>query len=127
MKMKRNLVVLAMVLVVTLVAVTPALAGPDHSQSIRRGQQRFTLVGIVTAVGSDTITVQASNDRFAGQELTVQVTSSTSFMQWTPDGSVPATFDAVAAGGSINIKGTMTDGVFIASRVTVDVPLYCYP
>ena len=134
--MRKKLVVLTMVVAITLIAVTPALAGhggPGGNGGNGGGGggggggQLFTLVGIVTAVDSDTITVQALNDRFAGQVLTVQVTDSTRFMQWTPTGSVPATFDAVGVGDSVNIKGIMTDGAFIASRVTVDVPLYCYP
>lgn len=127
--MRKKLVVLAMVLVITLLAVTPALAkrGGPGGNGGGSGQQRFTLVGIVTAVGDGTITVQALNDRFAGQVLTVQVTSSTRFLQWTPTGSVPATFDAVAVADPANIKGAVADGVFVASWVMVDVPLYCYP
>ena len=127
--MRKKLVILAIVALITLVAVTPALArhgGPGGNGGGGR-PQRFSLVGIITAIGSDTITVQTLNNRFAGQVLTVQVTDSTSFMRWTPTGSVPTTFDAVAVDDSTNIKGTVIDEVFVASRVMVDVPLYCYP
>ena len=123
--MKKKLVVLTMVLAITLLAVTPALAGRGGNGG--GGQQFFTLVGNVTVIGSDTITVEALNDRFAGQTITVQVTDNTIFMQWTPVGSVPYSFDKMAVGDSVNIKGTMTGGEYIASRVTVDVPLYCNP
>ncbi|MBU0703358.1 MAG: hypothetical protein KKC18_05780 [Chloroflexi bacterium] len=122
--MKKKLVVLTMVLAITLLAATPALAGRGGNGG--GDQEFFALVGNVTAISNDTITVQTLNDRFAGQELTVQVTTSTLFFQWTPDGSEPYSFDEMAVGDSVNIKGTMTGGEYIASRVTVDVPLYCY-
>lgn len=54
-----------------LVTVTPALAGADQSQSIKHDQQHFTLVGIVTDVSSNTIAIQALNDRFAGRDFRV--------------------------------------------------------
>ena len=130
--MRKTLVILALVALITLVAVTPALAGRGGPGGHGGGggrQSFFSLVGTITAVDrvNDTITVQALNDRFAGQVLTVQVTESTRFWQWTADGSVPITFADVEADDSTNIKGTVTDGAFIADRVTVDVPLYCYP
>lgn len=123
--MKKKLVFLALVTLIALVTATPVLAGRGRGRG--GGQQPFALVGNITAIGDYTITVQALNDRFAGQTLTVQVTDSTSFFEWTPDGRVPIDFDDVAVGDSTNIKGTMADGGFIASQVTVDVPLYCYP
>ncbi len=126
--MKKYLVVLTMVLTLTLVAVTPAMAGVDQSRGIRGGGQRnFSLVGTITAIDGDVITVQALNDRFAGQVLTIQTTSNTRFIQWTSIGSVPISFNEISVDDSVNVKGTMTDGTFIASRVTIDVPLYCYP
>ncbi|MFH1634336.1 MAG: DUF5666 domain-containing protein [Chloroflexota bacterium] len=125
--MKKKFALLALVTLMALVIAKPVLADSGQRQGGRVGQQNFSLVGTITALGNDTITVQALNNRFAGQVLTIQVTSSTRFMQWTPSGNVPITFDAVAVGDSTNIKGTVTDGVYIASRVTVDVPLYCYP
>ena len=131
--MKKKFALLVLVTLIVLVTATPALAGRGRGrggggQGGGGGQQSFTLVGNIIAIDGDTITVRALNDRFAGQELTVQVTSSTSFFEWTQDGRVPITFGGVAVGDSTNIKGTiMADGAFVASQVTVDVPLYCYP
>ena len=72
-----------------------------------------------------TYTVLASNDRFAGQTLTVQVTDSTSFFMVTTGGHIPITFDEILVNASTNIKSTFVDDVYIASQVTVDVKLYC--
>ncbi len=126
--MKKYLVVLTMVLTLTLVAVTPAMAGVNQRRGGGHGkQQDFALVGTVTAIGNDTITVQAVNDRFAGQSITVKVTGDTRFVRWTPDGGVPATFDDLNMDDSVNVKGTIADGTFFASRVMMDVLLEHYP
>jgi hypothetical protein len=121
--MKKKLALLVLVTLIALVTATPALASRGNGEGGKPSS--FTLCGYITAIGSDTITVQALNDRFAGQELTVQVTSSTSFLMWTADGRVPVTFGDVEVGDSTNIKGTIVGDVFVASQVTVDVPLNC--
>ena len=110
-----------------LVVVTPALAGPDQSQSSRRGRQLFALVGTITAITDNTVTVEVvDGNRFVwpyiGQELTVQVTDSTRFFEWTPDGRVPITFAGVAVGDTTGIHGAVANDVFTANWVTVDVP-----
>lgn len=122
--MKKKLALLFLVTLISLLATTPAFAARGRGGGGR--QQNFSLVGNITAIDNDSITVLALNDRFAGQVLEIQVTDSTSFMQWTPDGRLPITFDDIAVGDSTNIKGIMANGEFIASQVTVDVPLYCY-
>ncbi|MBL7064334.1 MAG: hypothetical protein ISS49_09060 [Anaerolineae bacterium] len=66
--MRKKLAILAMVALITLVVATPALARRGGSGGSGGGgrQQLFTLVGTITAIGNDTITVQTLNDRFAG-------------------------------------------------------------
>ena len=129
--MRKKLVILAMVALITLVAVTPVLArrgGPGGSGG--GGQpQLFALVGTITAIGSDTITVQVvDGNRFVwpyigqGLTLTVQVTDSTRFFEWTPDGRVPITLADVAESDTTSIHGTVANDVFTANWVTVDVP-----
>ena len=130
--MRKKLVVLIIVALIALVAVVPALAagngnggsgngnrgsGHGHGGPGGKDQQSFTIGGYITAIGNDTITVRTVNDRLA----MVQVTTSTSFFRWTPDGRVPITFDDVETGDSINIKGTVDGDVFTADVVTVDV------
>ena len=134
--MRKKLVVLAMVALITLVVATPALAGhggPGGNGNGGGGQpQLFALVGTITAIGSDTITVEVvDGSRLVWpyiepeQELTVHVTTSTSYFEWYVDGRVPITFDAVEVGDSTSIHGTVAGDVFTADWVTVDVP--CVP
>ena len=124
--MKKTLGLLVLVTLIALVTATPALASGGRGLGSGGGSYSLTLVGNITAIDGNTITVSALNNRFAGQVLTVQVTDSTRFFQRTADGRLPITFDDLAVGDSANIKGTMIDGEFIASQVTVDVPLYCF-
>ncbi|MCJ7825850.1 MAG: DUF5666 domain-containing protein [Anaerolineales bacterium] len=124
--MKKKLAILGLVTLLTLLTTMPALAGQGPGQGGAVGDDPFSFVGTITAVGSDTITVQVLNNRFAGQVLTVQLTKSTDYFEWTAAGLIPSTFGAVAVGDSANVKGTMADGVYVAVQVIVDVPLYCF-
>jgi hypothetical protein len=136
--MKRKLVIVVLVVSVALLATTPALAagprggkGQQHKRGGNQGaqpvRQSFSLVGIMTAVDSSSITVQVySGNRLAqpyvGQALTVQLTGSTRYRQWQPGGCIPISFDGVAVGATASIQGTVSDDIFTAQRVTVDVP-----
>jgi len=125
--MKRIYGLLALVTLIALVTATPALASGGRGLGGGGGWHSFTLVGYISAIGDNTITISALNDGFAGQELIVQVTDSTRFFERIPDGGrQPIDFDDLAVGDSANIKGTVIDGEFVASQVTVDVPLYCF-
>jgi hypothetical protein len=91
----------------------------------------FALTGTITALGSDSITVLVRNGNglikpYVGQELVVQVTETTRYRQWTPDGCIPITFEDVEVGDTTSIQGTVGEEVFTAARVTVDVPC-CTP
>ena len=131
--MRKRLVILTMVALVTLVAATPALArGGGHGGNGGGGGGRplFALVGTIAAIGENTITVDVvDGNRFVvpyiGGELTVQLTNSTGFFEWTPDGREPIAFEDVTVGDTTSIHGTVADNVFTADRVTVDVP--CVP
>ena len=139
--MKKKLVVLMLVALVGLAAAAPALAagrGGDadnrHADGNQRprlpGRQYFTLVGIITEVSGDTITVEVYHgNRFVkpyiGLELAVQVNAGTEYRRWTPTGCVPIDPDEVTVGDTTSIHGMVSDETFVASRVTVDVPLDC--
>ena len=56
----------------------------------------------------------------------MQVTESTRYRQWTPEGCVPITFEDLEVGNTTSIQGTVSGEVFTAARVTVDVPC-CTP
>jgi len=134
-----------MIVAIMLATAAPALAaghglgtrGGDQNRHQQAGQpvmpnarQPFALVGTITALGADTITVQVqSGNRYVkpyiGQELTVQVTGSTRYMRWTADGSVPISFADLNVGDATNINGTLAESTFTATRVTIDVPMTC--
>jgi hypothetical protein len=142
--MKKRWTLLIFVVLATLIAATPALAaGPGNQnrqenehryqvgQPLPSNQQVFTLTGTITAIGTDSITVLVHNGNrlikpYIGQELVVQVTENTRYRQWTPDGCVPITFEDLEVGDATSIQGTVSEEVFTAARVTVDVPC-CTP
>jgi len=93
--------------------------------------QIFALTGTITAIGTDSITVLVGNGNrlikpYIGQELVVQVTESTRYRQWTPEGCIPITFEDLEVGDTTSMEGTASEDVFTAARVTVDVPC-CTP
>jgi hypothetical protein len=132
------LVIVVLVVLVALLATTPALAagprrgkGPQHQQGHGQGaqlvRQSFSLVGVITGRDTGSITVQVYNGNrlaqpYIGQALTVQLTGSTRYRQWQPEGCIPTSFDGVQAGDTTRIQGTVSDDIFTAQRVTVDVP-----
>jgi len=94
-------------------------------------RQVFSLTGTITALGTDSITVLVRNSNrlvkpYIGQELLVQVTGATRYRQWTADGCIPITFEDLEVGDAASIQGTVSEEVFTAARVTVDVPC-CTP
>ena len=136
--MKRKLTVLIFVALVAMLAATPALAagpgggkGQQHQLGNYQGgqpvRQWFSLVGVITEVGTSSITVQIYNGNrivqpYIGQVLTVQVTGTTRYRQWQPGGCIPITFGDVQVGDTTSIQGILSNGTFTAQRVTVDVP-----
>mgnify|MGYP003574755591 CR=1 FL=1 len=122
--MRKKLAILAMVALVALVAVTPALASANGVNGASR-QQFFAVLGTITAIDGDTVTVQVLEGSrlvwpYIGQALTVQVTPATLYYVWTPAGLASITFGDVQVGDKTNIHGTVAeDGDFTASRVIV--------
>ena len=130
--MRKRLVILTMVALITLVAATPALArrGGPGGNGGGGGRPLFALVGTIAAIGENTITVEVADGSrlvwpYTGGELTVQLTNSTGYFEWYPDGREPIPFEDVAEGDTASIHGTVDGDVFTADRVIVDVP--CVP
>jgi hypothetical protein len=150
--MKKRWMLLILVVLATLVVAAPALAAGPGNQNQQANQyqqgkqyqhryqvgepqpsnqQVFTLTGTITALDSGSITVLVGNGNrvvkpYIGQELVVQVTESTRYRQWTPQGCIPITFEDLEVGDTTSIQGTVSEEVFTAARVTVDVPC-CTP
>ena len=121
--MRKKLVILAMVALIALVTVAPALAS---AKAVNSGShQQFSALGTIADIDGDTITIQVSEGSrlvwpSIGQELIVQMTPDTLYYRWTPDGLAPITFGEVKVGDRANIHGTVDeDGDFTADRVIV--------
>ena len=144
--MRKRLSFVILLALAALLAATPALAAGSslgkgdpfqYRNRIRNqpagpnGGQLFTLTGVITDLGSDTITVLIYNGNrlvqpYVGTELVVQVTESTRYLQWSPDGCSPISFDDLEVDHTTSMQGMVSDGAFLADRVTMDVPC-CSP
>ena len=144
--MKTRLTLVILVVLAMLIAASPALAAGPANQNRHQNQERnraegqpeplpgrqfFTLTGIIAALGSDSITVLVHNGNrfvkpYVGQELAVRVTGDTRYREYTPGGCVPIGFGDLQVGDTTSIQGTVSDEVFAAQWVTVDVPC-CTP
>jgi hypothetical protein len=129
-KMSKKLVVLITIMLIALVVVSPVFAaGNGRGRGGKSGgsdQQFFSVLGTITDIGSDTITIDVLEGSkviwaYIGGELTVNLTGSTTYYEWTPDGRIAIAFEDVAVGDITNIQGTLVADVFTATRVTVDV------
>jgi hypothetical protein len=119
---RKKLAILAMVTLVALVTITPALAfGSGVSDGSE--QQVFSVRGTITAIGVDTITIQVSEGSrlawpFINKTLTVQMAQATFYYEWTPDGLESIDFGDVEVDDTTNIHGTVAEnGDFTAGRV----------
>lgn len=119
--MRKKLAIWAMVALVVLVTVTPALASTSGVSA--GSHQQFSALGTITDVDGDTITIQVLEGSrliwpYIGQALTVQVMPATLYYEWTPNGLVSITLADLEVGDRTNIHGTVAeDGVFTAGRV----------
>ena len=121
--MRKRLVVVAIVTLVAVVTCTPALASGERASS--GSHEKFSVLGTITAIEADTITIQVLEGSrlvqpYIGQALTVQITSTTLYYRWTPDGLVSISYSDVKVDDRANIHGTIADdGDFTTSRVIV--------
>ena len=121
------------VVAVALLAVTavPAMAGGDNNQRRWQGSV-FGLVGQVTAVDAvaRTITVQVHTGNrlvkdYLGEELTVTTSEDTLFLRYGDPKCEVIAFEDVEVGAYVSMNGIVLPGeIFLAKRVTVDVPLH---
>ncbi len=133
--MKKITTLLTLVLLMTMLITTPVLAGSgsggNGSSTGSRGsgsgvrgssgssstQKNLSMVGTITEVGKNSITVQTINSRFEGAEIEVQVTGNTSYYRWTESGKFAINFGDVEIGDSINVKGTFKDDRYTATKL----------
>ena len=122
--MKRWLLFI-LVLGLLFAAVVPASAAGNGPRS------NFTFVGRISEIGKDTVTIQVLRGNKISQPnidqmLTVTVTSSTRYL--SNDGTVvtPITFSDLKVDDAVSVHGTLVNGIWTASRITVGAKLTHY-
>ena len=123
--MKKSLVVL-MVVAMLLVSAVPAFAakgGPSQPPVPNKGGQ-FTLVGTITAIAGEVVTVKVVSGNpiarpFVGQAVALQTTAATRFLRTTATGTVVITLADLQVGDNVSAQGQLAAGVWTAERITV--------
>ncbi len=137
--MKKVLIV-ALTLALVAIMVIPASAagrGPGGGNGKGTGYARngFTLVGTIAsfdpAAGAVGVTIlQGSKpaQSFVGQTITVQTTSTTSYMLRNPDGTCTAASAVdLKVGQNVSISGSLVNTVWTAQRITIGAQLIHQP
>ena len=96
--MKRNLMIL---MVVILMASFTIAAGGGHGVKIQ---------GVITAIGDNTITVNA---------ITVQIKNGTQFYEKTETGCVEIDFVDLEIGDRVNVIGQFDGDILVANKILV--------
>lgn len=111
---------LAFVLAILLLLTTasPAFAGREYGKASRYD---FTVVGYITALDDATLNIDVvlgsrSIRSYIGTNIVVQITPETRFIH---DG-VSITYGDLTIGDGVSVSGRLSDGAFIAYRVTLD-------
>jgi hypothetical protein len=123
--MKKSLVVL-MVVALLAVSAVPAFAargGPAQPPAPVRGGQ-FTLVGTITAIAGDVVTVKVVSGNpiarpVVGQDVALQTTAATRFLRTTATGTVVITLADLQVGDNVSAQGQLAEGLWTAGRITV--------
>jgi hypothetical protein len=133
--MRRKALVLAIVVLIALLMVTPSLAAGSHNaQGKRHGaitrcqgggggcggqaEASFRLYGTIESLGEDTIVVLVETPlKYAGDSITVGTTDSTRFREYDDGTSYGITFDDLVVGWYVRIAGTVDGDGFTAERV----------
>lgn len=133
--MRRTFTVLAVAVLVAALFATPGLAtakggngGGNGGGSHRGGNGGtwFNLLGTIQAVnaGARTITVQVTTPEnlLKYNPITVKTTSATKFKECEDGVSTGIYFTDLKTGSQVRVKGTVNDGVFVATTVIQYVP-----
>ncbi len=150
----KKIAILAILVVLLAVSVVPAFAanGPQYNRGTGAGictgdqvhtggnpqarlgiRNPFALSGTITALDPQTKTVTVAIscgnrlvDSYLGTEVTLQTIESTRFLLRNADGTTsPITYNELVIGESVSSHGSLVDGVFSASRVTMGALLFC--
>jgi len=120
-------ILFVLVLGLFLASTSPAMAaGPGGPRT------NFVLVGEITAIADQTVTIQVLRGNklvrpYFGQELTVAVTASTRFLLKEGTEIKPITFADLKVGDKISVKGRLAKQIWTAKRITVGARLVHLP
>jgi hypothetical protein len=126
-KTMKKLFVVVLALMIALTAVGPAFAAGNP-----RGN--FTLVGRISAIdpvsGAVTVSVIKGNklvQPYLKQDLVMTTTAKTRYLykSSTTAPATPITFADLKVGNAVSVNGTVANGVWAASRITVGAKLTC--
>lgn len=119
-----------LVATLALALATPALAAPPFP--LGKSTPKFTLVGKITALNAtaQTVTVEIRNGNcavkaYVGQAVMLTTTPTTRFL--TSDGTTTTviTFADLKIGDQISAQGLISETVWQAGRITVDLKAPC--
>jgi len=152
----KKLAVLTIVATLLAISVVPALAagGPPANRGTASGnftgaqagpaignqssfgvQTPFALSGTIKDFDPDagTVTVEVSCGnravkQYIGTHVTLEINEFTRFLERNDDGTAtPIPFAELEVGQTVSSHGSLADGVFTATRLTVGALLYCLP
>ena len=117
----KRILLFALVMLLTSASVVPVLAAPQTAAAPRGA---FALVGKITAIGENTITVKVWRGntlvrKYIGQELTIEVTENTRFYFKQGTTTQPIKFSDLGVGQKVSVTGRTANNVWKAFRVTV--------
>ncbi len=121
----KRILFFALVLLLTTVSAIPVFAEAQSSMA-EAPQGTFSLVGKITGIGDQTVTVKVWRGNplvraYKGQELTIQVNENTLFFFKQGTEIQPIEFSDLAIGQKVRVKGSTANDLWTASRITVTV------
>lgn len=137
----KKFIVTLLVVVLALAMVAPVAAagnGPGSGGGNGSGQQgargTFAITGTITAIGSNTVTIQVYRGNtlvqpYLGTQVTVTTTAATRYL-YKSSSTATATViarSALQVGNPVSVNGTLANNVWTASRITVGASLACLP
>lgn len=112
----KKLLTLAIVLVLTLVSVTPAAARGEAVQ----------LYGVITAINPDALTftmLVVTPERYEDDTIIVQVTDATKLKDCEEGTSERISFEDLTEGLDVRVTGAFVGNVFVATKIIQYVPV----
>jgi hypothetical protein len=123
----------SLALFLLVVTVMPALAA---SEPARAPRGPFALVGTISAIdpASGTVTVNVLKGNklvqpYLGQSVVLNTTAGTRYLLKVSATAVATriTFADLKMGDPVSVNGTLANGIWTATRITVGASLSCFP